>query len=239
VSQQFELAFFAGLLSVLSPCVLPLLPVVLGAAATESRLGPIALAGGLAFSFAAIGIFVASVGFGLGLNGDLFRDLSAILMLLFGAGMVSSYLGARIAAASGFVGQFVDSKLGSAARAGIGGQFGVGVVLGGAWSPCVGPTLGAASLLASQGKDLVAVASTMIVFGVGAATPLVLLGMASREILLAMRGRLLQAGQIGKTLLGVAFILVGLSILTDWDRQVEAYLVDASPAWLTSLTTRY
>ena len=111
MSQRIELAFLAGLLSVLSPCVLPLLPVVLGAAATESRLGPIALAGGLAFSFAAIGIFVASVGFGLGLNTGLFRDLSASLMVLFGVGMVSSSLGARIAAAGGFIGQFVDSKL--------------------------------------------------------------------------------------------------------------------------------
>jgi cytochrome c-type biogenesis protein len=136
------LAFLAGLLSILSPCVLPLVPIVLGAAATEHRLGPIALASGLAVSFAAIGVFVATVGFGLGLSSDLFRDLSAILMVILGAGMMSGPLAARISAAGGFIGEFVDSKLGSSARTGVGGQFAVGIVLGGAWTPCVGPTLG-------------------------------------------------------------------------------------------------
>ena len=77
------LSFVAGVLSVLSPCVLPLLPIVLGAAASEHRLGPVALAGGLALSFVAIGLFVAAVGFGLGLSGDLFRDVSAALIHLF------------------------------------------------------------------------------------------------------------------------------------------------------------
>ena len=67
------LAFLAGILSVLSPCVLPLLPLVLGAAASEHRLGPAALAGGLALSFVAIGLFVATVGFAIGLDAGVFR----------------------------------------------------------------------------------------------------------------------------------------------------------------------
>ena len=58
------------------------------------------------------------------------------------------------------------------------GQFGVGVLLGAVWSPCVGPTLGAASLLAAQGRDLGQVALTMFVFGLGAALPLLALGIA-------------------------------------------------------------
>jgi hypothetical protein len=53
-----------GLLSLLSPCILPLLPIVLGAAASEHRMGPAALAGGVALSFVAIGLFVATAGFG-------------------------------------------------------------------------------------------------------------------------------------------------------------------------------
>ena len=57
----------------LSPCVLPLLPIVLGTAASEHRLGPVALAAGLALSFVVIGIFVATIGFAIGLDGDVFR----------------------------------------------------------------------------------------------------------------------------------------------------------------------
>ena len=153
MTSQIGLAFLAGLLSTLSPCVLPLLPIVLGAAASEHRLGPVALAGGLALSFVAIGLFVATVGFGLGLSSDLFRDVSAALMIAFGVGMISATVAARIATAGGFIGDFFDQKFGSAARTGVGGQFGTGILLGAVWSPCVGPTLGAASLLASQGKN--------------------------------------------------------------------------------------
>ena len=80
------LAFLAGLLSVLSPCVLPLLPLVLGAASSEHRYGPVALAGGLALAFVAIGLFVATIGFGLGLDTDVFRKGAALLLV--GLGLV-------------------------------------------------------------------------------------------------------------------------------------------------------
>ena len=75
------LAFLAGILSVLSPCVLPLLPIVLGAAQAEHRLGPAALAVGLALSFTVIGLFVATVGFAIGLDSDVFRILSAMVLI--------------------------------------------------------------------------------------------------------------------------------------------------------------
>ncbi len=63
-----------GVLSVLSPCVLPLLPIVLGAAAAEHRWAPAALALGVALSFTALGLFVATIGFALGLDADFFRS---------------------------------------------------------------------------------------------------------------------------------------------------------------------
>ena len=71
------LALLAGIFSTLSPCVLPILPLVLGAAATEHRLAPVALAGGLAVSFTAIGLFVATIGFAVGLDTALFRGVAA------------------------------------------------------------------------------------------------------------------------------------------------------------------
>ena len=228
MTSQIGLAFLAGLLSTLSPCVLPLLPIVLGAAASEHRLGPVALAGGLALSFVAIGLFVATVGFGLGLSSDLFRDVSAALMIAFGVGMISATVAARIATAGGFIGDFFDQKFGSAARTGVGGQFGTGILLGAVWSPCVGPTLGAASLLASQGKNLAAVASTMAVFWLGAASPLVLLGMASREAALAAKGKLARTAQIGKPLLGIIFVAV-----LHWPMLYSLLSLGGLGCWLT------
>ena len=99
------LAFLAGLLSILSPCVLPLLPIVLGAAASEHRLGPIALAAGMALSFVSIGLFIATIGFGLGLDGDVFRFVAAALMIVIGGILVVPPLQTRLATAGGPIGK--------------------------------------------------------------------------------------------------------------------------------------
>src|SRR5258705_12261789 len=78
------LAFLAGVLSILSPCVLPLLPIVLGAAASEHRWGPVTLAGGVSLSFFAIGLFVATIGFALGDDAGWVWDIAAIGVALVG-----------------------------------------------------------------------------------------------------------------------------------------------------------
>lgn len=79
----------------------------------------------------------------------------------------------------------------------------------------------------------------MAVFGLGAALPLAILGLLSRSALMKMRGRMLSAGQFGKALLGVALLLIGIGIVTGADKWIETALVNASPAWLTDLTTRF
>lgn len=78
------LALLAGVLSTLSPCVLPLLPVVIGTAIGEHRHGPLALAAGLALSFVAIGLFVATIGFAIGLDQEVFRSAAAVLLIAVG-----------------------------------------------------------------------------------------------------------------------------------------------------------
>jgi len=233
------LAFLAGVLSVLSPCVLPLLPIVLGTAASEHRLGPIALAAGLALSFVTIGLFIATVGFAIGLDADVFRAISAMLLIAIGLVLLVPKLQAQFALVASPVGNWVDERLGGFGTGGFGGQFALGLMLGGVWSPCVGPTLGAASILAAKGENLGQVALTMFVFGLGAALPLMLLGFLSREAMMRWRGRMMEAGKGGKMLLGVVLVAIGLIVATDLDKRIETMLVDASPAWLTELTTRF
>ena len=233
------LAFLAGLLSVLSPCVLPLLPLVLGAAASEHRFGPLALAGGLALSFVAIGLFVATIGFGLGLDTGIFRTGAAILMILLGLVLMLPAAQTRLAVAAGPLSNWTETRFGGLSTAGLSGQFGVGLLLGAVWSPCVGPTLGAASLLASQGHDLGAVALTMFLFGLGAALPLCVLGTLSRATLVGWRDRMMSLGKGLKVALGLILVVTGLAIVLGADKALETLLVDASPDWLTRLTTRF
>ena len=233
------LAFLAGLLSTLSPCVLPLVPIVIGSALSENRYGPAALALGVALSYVAIGLFVATVGFTIGLDQDVFRSAAAILLILVGGVLLLPRLQLQLAAAAGAVGNWVQQRSSGVSTRGIGGQFAVGLMLGVVWSPCVGPTLGAASILAARAENLAGVALTMFAFGIGAALPLCAIGLVSREVLSRWRSRLLAAGSMGKLLMGVTLVAVGTLILSGLDKRVETVLVDASPAWLTELTTHF
>jgi cytochrome c biogenesis protein CcdA len=232
-------ALIAGLLSILSPCVLPLLPIVLGTAVSEHRYGPVALAAGLALSFTAIGLFVATIGFAIGLDTGVFRMAAAVMLVLLGLVLMLPVLHARVAAAGGPLSNWTEQRFGGFSPNGLRGQFGVGLLLGAVWSPCVGPTLGAASVLAAQGENLGAVALTMLAFGVGAGLPLIALGMLSRARLMSLRNRMMSAGQGFKTALGGFLVAVGALILTGWDKSLEAALVAASPEWLTRLTTSF
>lgn len=233
------LAGLAGILSTLSPCVLPLIPMVLGAAVGEHRHGPVALAAGLAVSFVAIGMFIATVGYALGLDAGYFRVIGAVLLMAIGLVLLVPALQTRFAIAAGPISGWTDNRFGGFARTGLRGQFALGLLLGAVWTPCVGPTLGAASMLASRGEDLGQVSLVMGAFGVGAALPLLVLGLLSREAMLAWRGRLLNAGKAGKMALGGLLLALGLMIASGLDKRIETLLVDLSPAWLTELTTRF
>jgi cytochrome c-type biogenesis protein len=235
----FIFSLLAGVLSTLSPCVLPLIPVVLGVAAGEHRYGPAALAAGLALSFTAIGLFVATVGFSIGLDGGIFRSVAAVVMLALGVVLIVPSFQEQFSLAAGPVGNWVEERFGGVSLIGLWGQFGVGILLGAVWSPCVGPTLGAASVLAAQGRDLQEVAATMVLFGIGAALPLLILGVLSRETLMRWRGRIANAGGGLKFALGILLVLTAAAILSGFDKALETALVNASPEWLTALTTRF
>ena len=233
------LALIAGVLSTLSPCVLPLVPIVVGAATAQHRLGPLALAGGLALSFTVIGLFVATVGFSFGLDQDLFRSVAAILLILVGAALLMPRWQVSLATAGGPVGDWAHSHAAGLSSRGVGGQFSIGLLIGAAWSPCAGPTLGAASVLAARSENLLSVATTMVAFGLGAALPLLAIGLMSRDVLARWRTRLVAAGRYGKAAMGALLGAIGVLILTGADKRIESFLVEASPPWLTDLTARF
>jgi cytochrome c biogenesis protein CcdA len=229
--------FLAGAASVLSPCVLPLLPILIASALSKHRLGTLALAAGLALSFSIVGTALASAGAVAGLDPDVFRHVAAVLMLLFGAAMLSSRLSSRVAMLGNGISQIGHNTLNKISGDGLASQGLVGLLLGLVWSPCVGPTLGAATTLAAQGRDLGHIALLMLVFGLGAGAPLVILGAVSRATLNRHRATLAGAGKWTKTVLGTLFIVLGVLTLTGYDRNIEAALLSLSPMWLTTLTT--
>ena len=236
---SYGLGFLAGLLSTLSPCVLPIIPILLGSATNAHPRAPLALAGGLAISYAVIGTGLAWAGSALDIDTANFRDVGAGILGLLGLVLMSGSLQQRFASATSGLGDAGNNLISRMNLDGLWGQFAIGLVLGVVWSPCVGPTLGAAVVLASQGSQLPQVALLMGIFGLGAALPVVALAYVGRATMLKMRGKLMQAGKTGKMVLGAVMIALAVMILSGADKPVESWLVDHSAAWLTHLTTRF
>jgi cytochrome c-type biogenesis protein len=232
------LALLAGILSILSPCVLPLLPIVLAGAVAEHRLAPVALAVGVALSFTVIGVFVATVGYSLGLDLAAFRSAAAVLLILVGVVLLVPRFQVQFATAAGPVSNWTQSRFGGFSTSGISGQFGVGLLLGAVWTPCVGPTLGAATIMAARGENMGTVILTMLAFGIGTALPLLFLAMMTREALLRWRGRMLGVAGRLKMALGALLIVTGIVTLTGFDRTIQTTLESVMPNWLLALATR-
>lgn len=218
---------------------MPILPILVAGALAGHRFGLWALAAGLALSFTAVGIFVATVGLSLGIDGAVLHVIAGALLITFGAVMALPPLQRVFSVATGRFAGGGQSLLGRIEGRGWRGQFAVGLLLGVVWTPCVGPTLGAASTLASQGSQLGGVALLMLVFGLGAATPLLAIGALSRRLAFGSRPGWLAAAEALRRGLGVLLVIAGVLIVAGLDKPVEAWLVDRSPAWLTELTTRY
>ncbi len=228
------LAFAAGVLTIFSPCVLPLAPIVVAAARARDPRGPMALGFGLAATFGVVGGVLASFGVEFG-DSDLARAASAVIMIAIGAALLVPAIGERIERRLGFVGRAGDVMSERLPNAGLAGQAAAGVVLAFAWAPCAGPILGAALILAAKGGSLAAAIATMTAYAIGAASALIGVGYAAG--LVASKARFVWAGAGGRFALGAAFVVIGAAVLTGFDHHIEAVLVAAMPDWLTAFAT--
>ncbi len=226
------LGYLAGLLTLINPCILPVLPIVLATALNAHRLGPVALAGGMSLSFVVFGVGVAAAGRSLGLSAETVAQAAAAMMVLFGAVLLIPQAQARFALVSGGVAARADAGLDHVDRSGLGGQFIGGALLGAVWSPCVGPTLGGAISLASQGASLAWATAIMLAFAVGVSSVILALGYGARAALQKRRALMRRVAEISKPVMGVVFVVVGLMILTGINQLIEAWLVGIMPIWL-------
>jgi cytochrome c-type biogenesis protein len=228
--------FAAGALSVLSPCVLPLLPIVVASALQQHRHGPIALGSGFVLASAAMGLFFASLGFGWGIDRDAARGAAAVLMALAGLTLLLAPLREAVAAAAAPLARGAGA-FATRLPAGLGGQFLLGVLLGAVWTPCTGPTLAAAIAMAARSESLPRAGAVMLVFGVGAVVPVLAIAYGSRRALSGRRPGLARIASTGRTILGALLVLVGVLTTTGVDKRIEAWMVEHMPGWLIDLTT--
>ncbi|MCB1335438.1 MAG: cytochrome c biogenesis protein CcdA [Roseivivax sp.] len=233
---ELVFAYLAGLLTLINPCVVPVLPIVLASAAQSGARGPLALVSGMALSFVVLGVAVTAFGHLAGITADTLATAGAAMMMLFGAAMLVPRASAVLATATAGLSARADVRLDGIDHGAPAGQFLGGALLGAVWSPCIGPTLGGAIALASQGESLGRVTLIMAAFAAGVATLMLALAYGARGAL----GRPLRAvAGWSRPVLGIAFFGVGLALLLGWHHTIEGWLLDRMPPWLLDLSVRY
>ena len=238
---QLGFSFFAGLLTTLSPCVLPILPFLLGSALRKNKKAPLYMILGLATSFIIVGFSLSRFGSLLGLDGDQIRQTSAILLIVTSLFFLSEK-----------VQNFVSEKMTSFAS--VGSSAGsrwkldessaldsllLGTLLGIIWSPCAGPTLGVAVSLASQEGASLEALKIMIVYAIGAIIPMLLIAYGMRSFFQKYQSKILRFSENSKTFFGIMIFVTGVLILLGIDKVIEAYLLENLPSSWVDLITKY
>jgi cytochrome c-type biogenesis protein len=233
------LSMVAGSLTTLSPCVFPLLPLVLGGAVQSNPLAPLAMGAGMTASFAGIGLLLGALGPALGVDADSVRTLGAAMLIAFGLVMLVPVLNERFTQA---VMPIASSAQAASSRLNAGsllGALALGGLLGLVWSPCSGPLLASAMTLVASEGGAGRGAFILGLFGLGAAVPLVVAAYASRSGFVRARGWVLTHAETLKKVFGLLIVSAGVAILTGADKWLEAQVLDVLPESWVRLTTLF
>lgn len=233
----YLLSVGAGALTALSPCILPVLPIMAGSSMSERKSGPIYIAAGMTASLVVMGLVFSSVVTVLGLREETIRQLSAWLLVIFGVVLAGPKLKELINARLQGLGSKAFKASDTFNSKDRMGQFGIGFLLGAAWSPCVGPTLGIALGLAGTQGGLLQAATMMTLFGIGLSLPLLAIAYGFRGYIQNKKVSFMKFNNIGMKVLGGSIALVGLMMLTGFDKILESYFYSVLPNWFLQLSS--
>jgi cytochrome c-type biogenesis protein len=227
------LSLLAGALSTLSPCVFPLLPLVVGGAMQAHPRAPLAMGMGMVFSFFVVGVFIGTLTETLRIDPDSVRLLGAWLLIGFGLILLLPFLNRGFTRLMTPLATKAQQASAHIQGPSLWSAFVLGGLLGMVWSPCSGPLLASAlALVASEGGVLQG-AILLGLFGLGAAIPLVAVAYASRRGFQKTRDWVLTRIDCLKRIFGALILLVGLFILWGVDKTLEAMVLDWLPdSWV-------
>jgi cytochrome c biogenesis protein CcdA/thiol-disulfide isomerase/thioredoxin len=222
-------AFLAGVLTILSPCILPVVPLVLGTASGGGRARPLGIVAGLAISFTLFSVVLASTLIALGVTTDKLRWVAVLALAGFGLALLVPALGRSMEAGLAPLARLGARMTGGANRR---GDFAGGLVLGAGigliWAPCTGPIMGAVLALAATGGASPVTAAVALAYATGAGVPLLLIGYGSRALVARLRGAARRNGV--QRAFGGLMLLACLAILFNLDLRAQDAVANALPA---------
>lgn len=234
-------SFIAGLLTTLSPCVLPILPFLLGSALRKNKKAPLYMIVGLTVSFVVVGFTISRFGTLLGLDGEQIRKGSAMILILTSMFFLSKKIQVIVSeklTKFASIGSSASNKWKLDETSNFDSIL-LGALLGIIWSPCTGPTLGVAVSLASQEGAIVNALKIMIIYAIGASIPMLLISYGLRSFFQRYQGRITGFAESSKTFFGVILFLAGVFIVFGLDKTVETFLLNYLPQSWVDLITKY
>lgn len=240
VPASIGFTYVAGVLTALSPCVLPLLPIVVGGAMQQHRAAPLLMGLGMTTAFAMGGWVLGAIGPALGIDPEWLHQAAAISLILFGLALwfepltrMISRMVQPLAITADLMAEEIGQKRSPVAA------FFFGGLLGLAWSPCAGPKLVSSVALVTSGRDASLGALLLGLFGFGAATPMVLAAYASRAGFKRLRNWALSNNRRLRLDFGLLAVISGIILATGLDKMIATQALLILPDGWLELITRF
>jgi cytochrome c biogenesis protein CcdA/thiol-disulfide isomerase/thioredoxin len=231
-------AFISGIITILSPCILPVLPIVLTGSIGGGKAKPFGVITGFVLSFTLFTLALSAIVQALGIPADAMRYVAVVLILLFGLIMLVPSLNrifemgaARIAT----LGQSSRTQAGAKRTTGFWGALPLGFSLGLVWTPCVGPIMASViSLALTKRVDGGSVLITLA-YSLGTAIPMLAIMLGGRTLLARVPALTRHAAGIQRGF-GALMIVIALAIGFGFDRRIQAAILTAFPSYGSGLT---
>lgn len=225
-------AFIAGFVTILSPCILPILPIVLSGGISGGKKRPIGIVFGFVISFTFFTLFLSSLVTLFGISPDTLRLMSVVIIFSLGTSMfipqfqlLIEHMFTRISS------KVVIKNSGD----GFGGGVLLGTSLGLVWTPCVGPILASVITLAATNALTTTSLLITLAYSLGTAIPLLLITYGGRALLQKIPWLLKNTITIQR-IFGIVMMIVSIGIYFNIDRSFQSYILDVFPDYGTNLT---
>ncbi|RBA23737.1 cytochrome c biogenesis CcdA family protein [Herminiimonas fonticola] len=225
---ELPFALLAGVLTIASPCVLPILPIVLGTSIKRaSKLRPLFIVAGFVLTFAALGMLLASVSQSVAIAHETLRLAGIVILMLAGIAMLwrrpYEWLIAHLSGPLNRIG----TSGGNAGSGNLGG-FVLGMSLGAIWTPCAGPVLASILVLVTQAQNLGWSASLLILYAIGAGIPMLAIAYGGQFMTTRVRAVAKYAERLQK-IFGALIVLTAIAIYFQYDVLIYAWISDLFP----------
>lgn len=226
-------SFLAGIVTILSPCILPILPIILSSSVDHvSKRKPIGVVLGFIASFTFFTLFLSSIVRMIGIPADSLRLFSIIVLIIFGLSLVTPQFQTIIEKLFSRLLRFAPNNTN---KTGFIGGFIIGLSLGLLWTPCVGPILASVISLALTGTVTTQAFFITLSYSLGTAIPMFIIMHTGSKTLQKIPWLLRNSAKIQK-IFGVLMILTALGIFFNFDRKFQSFILDKFPSYGTGLT---